>query len=152
MIATPTLVGVLFIVLGAVLFIVVGRQYLVARGSAAWSQTQGRIVSESPAEGVPHVNQPLVRYEYEVNGRMLTGARTAFGDSGWGWIWTSMREPPFGHKPDQAVTVYYDPSRPERCTLSRVVPHWWFQQVFVAAAVLILAGIGVLTGHIAVVG
>jgi hypothetical protein len=152
MISTATVVGVLFVVLGITLAIVVGIQYLVARGSATWSQTPGRIVSTPPANDRRQVNQPLMRYEYEVNGRTLTGRRITFGDYGWGWIWTSLPEPSLGFKPEQAVTVYYDPAHPERCTLSRVVPHWWFRQVFVAAAVLILAGIGVLTGHIAVYG
>jgi Protein of unknown function (DUF3592) len=145
-------VGVLFIVLGTAMVIGVGPQYLIARGSVSWSQTQGRIVSPQPADDVPPVDQNLVRYEYEVNGRTLTGRRMAFGDNGWGWVWTPRREPSLGYKPDQAVTVYYDPGHPERCTLSRVVPHWWFTQVFVGAGVLILAGIGVLTGHIAVSG
>jgi hypothetical protein len=155
---TQAVVGMLLIVLGVVLIVGVGSLYVMARGSARWSQTDGRVVSVSVTESVAGAAvsggyRVFVEYEYEVDGRVLKGDRIQFGDSLFGWNTRSSRErnrP--GFKVDQAVTVYYDPAHPERCTLSRVVPDWWFKQLLAAAVIFVLFGIGVLTGHVGVSG
>ena len=154
---TAAVVGWLLIGLGAALIVGVGALYLMARGSRRWAEAGGRIVSVSSSETVGYsANRSyrvFVQYEYDVGGRVLNGDRIQFGDSLFGWHSASIRQPyRLGFKADQAVTVYYDPAHPERCTLSRVVPDWWFRQLLIAAAIILAFGIGVLTGHVAVVG
>jgi len=155
---TPVVVGVFLILIGAALLIGVGALYLMARGSVTWSQTQGRILSASLAtsahDGTGGRNyRTLVQYEYAVNGRTLQGTRIQFGDSLFGWnIASSLRPARLDFTLDQLVTVYYDPAHPERCTLSRVVPQWWFQQLLVVAVIIVLFGIGALTGRVDVRG
>jgi len=160
---TAAVVGPLLIVIGAALIIGVGVLYLVARGSTRWSQTEGRIVSASllgkggtttETGTVTQRNyRVIVQYAYEVDGRALTGDRIQFGDSLFGWnIASSLSPYQLSYKAGQVVAVYYDPAHPERCTLSRVVPDWWFRQLLVAALIFVVVGVGVLTGHVAVVG
>jgi hypothetical protein len=153
------IVGLILIVGGAALFIGVGALFLVARGSAAWAQTEGRILSAEYLTGssVSSTNaggywaELKVEYEYRVGDRTLTGQRVWFGQSLWNRKWAprpEQRRPPFD--PDQRVPVYYDPAHPERCTLWREVPVDRFRDVLIVAAIFVLAGIGVMTGHIAV--
>ena len=154
---TAAVVGILLIVVGVVLLVGAGALYYMARTSKRWSQADGRIVSasinETVGESTSRGYRVFVRYEYDVGGRVLKGDRIQFGDSLFGWHPASSREPyRLGFKPGQAVTVYYDPAHPERCTLSRVVPDWWFKQLLVAAAIIVMFGVGVLTGHVAVIG
>ena len=155
---TTVVVGWFLIVLGVALLTGVGALYLMARGSGKWSQTQGRILTASFAhtvhDGTVGRNyRVLVTYEYTVDGRALQGTRIQFGDSLFGWNFaSSLRPVHLGFKPDQPVTVYYDPAHPGRCTLSRVIPQWWFQQLLFAAVIILLFGIGALTGHVTVQG
>jgi hypothetical protein len=153
------IVGLVIIVGGAVLFVGVGALFLVARGSSRWAQTEGRILSAGFATGtsVDATNAGgywvslKVEYEYQVGDRMLTGHRVWFGQSLWNRQWAprpEQRHVPF--TPDQRVPVYYDPAHPERCTLWRHVPVDRFRDLLIVAAIFFLAGIGVMTGHIAV--
>jgi hypothetical protein len=154
-----TIAGIVIIVFGAGLFGSVAWLYLFARSSVRWSETQGRILTATlggdyVSSDVASARQyrVLVTYEYEVGGRTFTGDRIQFGDSLFAWHWASSRHPArVGYRPDQTIAVYYDPAHPHHCTLSRVIPHWWFQQLLVVAAIFVLAGIGVLTGHVSVV-
>jgi hypothetical protein len=50
------------------------------------------------------------------------------------------------------VTVHYDPAHPERCTLSRDVDEGRFRNLLVVAALIALAGAGVLAGFVKVEG
>ena len=152
-------VGALFIVVGTAVFIGVGALYVMALGSARWAQVEGRMLSAEYVSGAdsssssqrPYWVHLKVRYEYEVGGRAFTGNRVIFGESMWRGKWAPKREDrQVPYTPDQTVTVYYDPARPHRSTLSRTVMDFQFRSVLVVAAVFVLAGIGALTGHITV--
>jgi hypothetical protein len=75
-----------------------------------------------------------------------------FGDSMFGW----MRSKDFAKRQEEAfpkgraVTVFYDPGHPERCTLSQEVDRARFVQLLVAAAIVAAFGIGVLAGRVQV--
>jgi hypothetical protein len=144
---------------GGALFVGVAALFLVARGSRAWSQTEGRILSAVYLTGssVDATNaggywaQLKVEYEYHVGDRTLTGQRVWFGQSMWNRKWARTpeeRRPPF--KPGERVPVYYDPAHPERCTLWRHVPVDRFRDLLIVAAIFVIAGVGVLTGHVQV--
>lgn len=118
-------------------------QCWLARQSRRWPSTVGRIVSS----GVRHDEHRLhrqswgvaaVEYEYEVGGRKLRGRRVRFGGllnanpADAGRVVIRYRE-------GSLVSVRYDPSRPERCTLerrmSRLVIMWLCIGCFFIAAI-----------------
>ena len=149
---------------GAAVLVAVGSLYIVALGSAKWAQTEGRVVyagwinhaqstQNFKAFGPAYYVRHDVKYEYTVGGQTLSGSRPWFGHSMWGWRWAPRPEQrPRLYTVGQTTTVYYDPAHPERCTLSRNIPGDRFQTALVVAAILLLAGLGAMTGHIAVRG
>jgi hypothetical protein len=94
--------------------------------AAAWPATAGRIVASAvePVAPPPASRQPpsfvvAVRYEYTVGGRRYEAGRIAFGPPtpyAHGEAAERVRERyPVGG----AVTVYYDPQRPDDAVLER---------------------------------
>jgi hypothetical protein len=64
-------------------------------------------------------NQPLVHYEYTVGGRTYRCSRVSVAEEVDGAeLRAILKRYPVG----QAVTVYYDPARPERALLERTLP------------------------------
>jgi hypothetical protein len=154
------IVGTLLVVLGGALLLGVGRLYGIARSSVGWTSVEGRIVTSKidstwdsrGAHGRSY--RVLVTYDYEVAGQRFTGRRIAFGDSFLVWSRSSdrMREVQAAYQPDQTVTVWYAPARPARCALSRELPEARFRAVLGVAAVILVVGVAVLTGHVQVRG
>jgi hypothetical protein len=152
-------VGLVFLVIGLVLF--AGAAALFARGRAAagWASAAGRITTSRLEQDVSiqqggrsRTYRVRLAYEYEVDGRRFTGSRREFGESLFGWMSSRDRARalldlfPEGRD----VTVHYDPAHPERCTLSREVDASRFGQLLVAAAIIAAAGAGVLAGLVKV--
>lgn len=153
------IVGGLFLVVGLALLAGAGSLYIMALGSGKWASTEGRIVSAEwvrststgSTTGLGYSYRHEVKYEYTVDGRALTGKRPWFGHAMWGWRWApTPAQRPTLYRVDQPVAVYYDPAHPERCTLSRTVPNDRFRTLLLVAGIFVLAGIGVMTGHVAV--
>ena len=100
--------------------------YLRSRGRAAasqgWPETPGRVTSATmnliEDEESGDVYSPYVSYEYQVGGRSLSGSRIRFGSA-------SSRDQAKAaavlqrYPEGKAVTVYYDPARPDEAVLER---------------------------------
>ena len=152
-------VGWVFLIVGAAVLAGAGSLYVMALGSARWASTEGRIVSAEwvrssstdSTTALSYRYRHEVTYEYAVGGSALTGKRPWFGHSMWGWRWAPRPEQrPTLYRVGQPVTVYYDPAHPERCTLSRTVPGDRFRLLLAVAGLFVLAGLGAMTGHVAV--
>lgn len=100
-------------------------QVWLARRSANWPSTTGRILHAEPYRGwVPMPRSsyviPTVLYEYRVDGRRYTGTRVTFG----GWLNASIsagNRVLARYRTGMPVSVRYDPRKPSRCTLERRV-------------------------------
>jgi hypothetical protein len=157
--STREIVGWLFLLSGAGFFLGAAALYVRARAAARWASAPGRITSsrvdwDLSLDGGARTRSYRVHlvYEYEVDGRKLAGKRLEFGDSLFGWMGSrkSARSLQESFPEGRAVTVYYDPAHPERCTLSREVDEQRFRMLLVAAAIIAAAGAGVLGGYVKV--
>lgn len=155
---STTLIGALFLVLGSALFVGTAWLFTLARRSRQWASTQGLIISSKvdstfDTTGSNRMSHRLIlTYRYTVDGRSLTGHRVQFGDSFWSSTRSRDLAERLGRKyPEgQEVAVYYDPARPERCTLTRNVEPKPYYSLFAIALGLMTAGLAVLAGLIRV--
>lgn len=155
---TTTIIGTLFLLLGAALFLGVAWLFVLARGSLHWAATQGLVTSskvDSTFESTGSYRKShrlVLTYQYTVDGTTLTGHRIQFGDA----FWSSTRSPEMAERlrrkysGGQEVTVHYDPARPGRCTLIRNVEPKPYYLLFAVALGLVAAGVAVLAGMIRV--
>ena len=151
------IVGWLLLLGGAGLFLGVAALYARARGTARWASVEGRITASRLDQdlnldggGRSRSYRVFLSYEYEAGGRKRIGTRREFGDSLFGWL--RSREVSRGLQQafpvGRVVTVYYDPDRPQRCTLSRDVDDARFRQLLVVALIIAAFGAGVLGGYV----
>jgi hypothetical protein len=136
--------------LGAVIW---GMRRLQRRAAEAmtWPATRGRIVEGTVRRATIHlpkaarvdVYHAILVYEYAVGGR--TFRADAFTVDGPPVFATHPGAEAHlrSHPPGSAVTVYYDPARPERAALVRQAPRTGFLK-FVAALLAVL-GLGVFS-------
>lgn len=152
------IVGDLFLVLGAALLIGVAWLFGLARSSASWASAPGRVTS-SKIDSSFDTTAPmrmdhrlLLAYEYEVAGRTLTGHRLEFGDAFWGRVTSRDRVERIrrDYAEGQEVTVFYDPARPSRCTLTRDFDAKRFYKLLAVGLGLVVVGFAVRNGLIAV--
>lgn len=153
-----TVVGGLLVAVGVALGAGVGWLRWLARRSASWPSAVGvvRGVEVIGGDSGTRRQRPSERlrvtYAFSVDGRELLGDRIAFGDSLWSWtrdrqeLARRMARYPAG----EPVTVYYDPARPERCTLSRGPDGAPFGAFLAVAGLLFAAGWGAILGWIRV--
>jgi hypothetical protein len=118
--------GILFgLSLGALAAWFVFRDRRRARAARAWPATSGRIVTSSVEEkrlpgDRPNVRfAPRVAYEYEVEGRRYQSERIAFRDVFWSLAPQGPAAQVARYPEGAAVTVYYDPQRPQDAVLER---------------------------------
>jgi Protein of unknown function (DUF3592) len=145
--------GVIFmIVVGAmfptVIIVAVVVKLIEVRKASRWPATKGTVINsivqaikKNPTDpdydssDTEVFNQPLVEYEYTVNGRKLRGSRITIGDKTSGYELESILDRyPVG----TTVTVYYDPANPKNAVLERDLP----KIVFVGVGCLLLFFIG----------
>jgi hypothetical protein len=96
--------------------------------SRSWPSVPGRITASrlktisTSGSGSSRFSKVLVlEYSYDVNGQSYTGSRIAMLPKGW----FSLGRPAALHAMYPAGTehsVYYDPAKPARCTLTKGVP------------------------------
>jgi hypothetical protein len=149
-VSDATVVGGLFVAVGAALAAGVGWLRWLATRSESWPS---EVVSGDSGTRRQRPSERLrVTYAFSVDGREHVGDRIAFGDALWGWTrdrehvgWRMSRYPV-----GAAVTVYYDPARPERCTLTRGPDGAPFGPLLAVAALLFAAGWGAILGWIRV--
>ncbi len=107
---------VVLLVLSGLVCWLAARHISFGFNSTSWPTVQGRIVQSidggaSLGSGSDGPNPGKVTYEYEADGRVLTGRRVSFAYD-WRPIYVE-RIYPAG----ASVTIYYDPNKPERSVL-----------------------------------
>lgn len=154
---TVNVIGWLLVCIGAALLVATASLLVLARRSTSWLSVAGRVVSSKRDESSASSKSGgtsyrlLLTYAYEVAGHRLDGHRVAFGDNLWGSrSKESVDESVRLFHPGREVTVYYDPQRPDRCTLTRGPGDLPFNATFAIAAALVIAGVAVLSGAIKV--
>ena len=119
--------GPIVFIIGGILLIWGGFNYLKAKGSTDWPKTYGTIVSSSLK--VRQVRNRGVRgsrmtanieYQYRAEGENHTGTRVTYG-SGWPFKnffqSTQAKQAVSKYKKGHRVPVYYDPANPSRAVL-----------------------------------
>lgn len=118
------ILGGVFFVLGGVLALVGNRAKKKARASQSWNKATGTITQASLKEHASsgqedHITtinyEPRVEYTYEVSGVSYMGKRIAFGANTFNY--NKAREIVGRYPPGSAVTVNYDPQKPEEAVL-----------------------------------
>jgi hypothetical protein len=155
---TANVIGWLLIGVGAALLLATGWLLVRARRSTTWPSISGRVVSSkrdysasgSKSGGTNY--RLLLTYAYEVAGNRREGHRVAFGDNLWSGSQSkeSVDERVKFYHPGREVTVYYDPERPDSCTLTQGLGKLPFNATFVVAAALVFVGVAALSGWIPV--
>jgi len=153
---TAAIVGNLLLFLGAALLIGAASLFHLARSSRSWASAPGRVTSSKIDRSFDMTapmrmdHRLLVTYEYEVDGRTLRGRRVAFGDTFWAATSSRDRAERIGrdYPQGQAVTVFYDPAHPGRCTLTRDVEAAGFYKLLAVALGLLVVGLAVSNGQI----
>jgi len=157
-VSDATIVGGLFVAIGAALGAGIARLFWLATRSTSWPSVAGVvhgaevIGGDSDASRRRPSERLRVTYAFSVDGRECLGDRIAFGDGLWGW--TRDRAHLAGRQArypvGAAVTVYYDPARPARCTLTRGPDGAPFGPFLALAGLLFAAGWGAILGWIRV--
>jgi len=132
----------------AVILLAVMVKLVEARRARNWHSTPGTVIKSrvrtrkrTDIEGRSRFeNEPLVTYEYEVDGRTYRGARISFAEriSG-GEIDAWLKRYPAG----KAVQVYYNPADPAQAVLERSLPPVVVKGVLLL--LLIFLGAAILT-------
>lgn len=128
-------------------------KYLEVKRASAWSAAEGKIVSsrsearkvdKSSGAGRDRVvdfeirNFAAVGYAFEVNGQRQTGSRISIGhDVGNYQVAEKLARYPVG----KAVTVYYDPAKPNDNVLERDIPTRSFETAIRVGALIAVAGL-----------
>jgi len=86
----------------------------LSKGSAStnWPTTKGEILESGFRTKGDNTSYPVVKYQYDVNGKTYDGDRIVFGSSADVPSGTLDRYPVGG-----TVTVFYDPNHPESAVL-----------------------------------
>jgi hypothetical protein len=158
-VSDATVVGGLFVAVGAALGVGVGWLRWLGGRSRSWPSVPGVVRAVEVVGGGSDGSRRQrpserlrVTYAFSVDGRDHVGDRIAFGDSLWDWtrdrdhLARRMSRYPVG----APVTVYHDPARPERCTLTRGPDGAPFGPFLAVAGFLFSAGWGAILGWIRV--
>jgi hypothetical protein len=121
-----TAFGILFgLTLGAIAAWFVFRDRRRARAALAWPATAGRIIESRVEEkhlpgDRPNLRfAPRIAYEYAVDGRSYRSERIDFREVFWSLAPQSAAAKVVRYPAGAAVTVYYDPRRPQEAVLER---------------------------------
>jgi hypothetical protein len=116
-----------------------------ARGVITSSRIEERIQSPSSSGPEESVYDALVRYEFTVGGRKLTGRRISFMPLGASLA--DVKEIARRYKVGKSVNVYYHPTNPKLCTLEQGTTKFAWVVVCVAGLVLIFL-LGIPAGYV----
>lgn len=153
-----SVIGWLLIGIGVALVAATACLLVLARRSASWPSVPGKVLtsaidtSSATSKSGGTTYRLALTYAYEVAGHHLEGHRVAFGDNLWGG--TRSRDEvqarvTFYH-PGRALTVYYDPQSPGRCTLTPGVGNLPFNATLAVGAALVIVGASAMLGWIRV--
>jgi len=142
---TGSLVGLLFLAIGVVIFFLGLRDHRTAKASAGWPATEGSItharIRVDDRGETSESYHPEITYDYSVLGSPYQGSRTVIGATK---SYSSRRKAeaflesfPIG----KHVTVHYNPQKPDQSVLEAGV-------VRGAIGTLIISGVFILIGLI----
>ena len=151
-----------FFLLGGIVFTVIGISTVSqARRTLDWPSVEGKVISSqviarqpsrspatnaAPDHGVSYY--PVVKYEFSVDGNSYQGDQVFVGRVGLArqsWAQEIVGK----YRPNQSVTVYYDPVAPSQCVLQRGAQWSTYFFVFIGAG---LGAIALLIAVIAPIG
>jgi hypothetical protein len=150
--------AIIFLGLGIMLVVMNLKNQKRAGASSTWPSTQGRIIQAEVHEGesVPDefgqskpIYYPVVRYEYEVNGRSFHGKRLSFGGSETFANRNDASNLIAGIEPGAVLNVYYDPLDPEKAFLNHVAKKSSF--IIIMGAIFIGLGLCALANVLVMV-
>jgi Protein of unknown function (DUF3592) len=118
---------------------------LIGLASRGWDSANGTIVVAhltTSLSGDKEVHEPTVSYTYDVRGRRYVGERVYYGQYAWSKSPFPAHEVLGDYQPDMAVTVYFDPLKPERAVLrpgvhGRLLRWTWMALLLVAAGIVL---------------
>lgn len=144
---TGFLVGLLFLVIGVVIFFLALRDYRTAKASAAWPSTEGSITKThiriDDRGETSETYHPEITYAYSVLGSPYQGTRTVIGATR---SYSSRRKAEAflaGYPIGMKVTVHYDPEKPDQSVLEAGAKRG-------AIGTFIISGVFALIGLIAI--
>jgi hypothetical protein len=115
-------VGILFVAIGVIFLVVSIVNRKKASASQNWPAAQGQVTYSSVREevntdenGVSYSYIPVVQYTYTVMGQQFTGNRISFGAQN--NARKAAEEVATRYSPGSAVTVHYNPDKPQEATL-----------------------------------
>lgn len=130
----------------------------LAAASRSWPTAAGRVVESRTVRKFPFLAPPqyapLVRYEYEVDGRQHTGEVVQFGLARLRlWVEADAEAISAAYPAGAAVGVRYDPAAPARAALDstdaaarRLVTQGWYQLALTFAPVACVYAYALLAG------
>ncbi len=130
-----------------VFVIALAAQVLKVYRARSWPTTTGKITEskvrtrkrQSDDAGQEYQSEPLVKYEYQVNGTPYRGTRISFAER----IGGADVLPTLAHYPvGKQVQVYYDPANPQQAVLERDLPT--IMVVVVGAIIIFFLGAAIL--------
>jgi hypothetical protein len=145
--STGFLVGLVFITVGGIVFLLAIRDYRTATASAAWPSTEGTITelgvrAERDEDDVSYA--PEVAYTYAVVGSPYRGTRIVVGATRRYTSRSRAEAALRGFAMGQNVTVYYDPERPDEAVLQAGVKRGAYGTFFIAAVFVAFGVIAML--------
>jgi len=119
-----TIFGLLFTGVGLIMFVQFFRQFRTSKKSKEWPSAEGRVVEAVVEQKVDTDTDgsydrryaPRIIYTYSVHGQTYTSGQANIGARRW-YSSQARAEARLTHRPEQRVTVYYDPDNPAQAVL-----------------------------------
>ena len=118
------IVGIAFLVFGAIFILIYVLQQQKAKAAEAWPTAPGVVLSSGLEERRSRNTKthtttitysPKIEYEYTLMGQKYTGTKLAFGYASYDYRTASEKIAPY--QPGTSVQVHYDPSKPDNAVL-----------------------------------
>jgi len=141
----PLLMAILAGGLGCALIVISWRKKRSGPITGSWLPVQGTVISSEVKEHRPvnandsnkTVFSPVVHYQYNCSGRLLSGFRVTFDTVEYSR--TKAEQIAGQYVPGNPVTVYYDPTHPDQAVLERSRNN--YLTVFMAGVISLVLGI-----------
>src|SRR5688500_614732 len=127
----PTLAAIIFAVASTVFFVLSTRARRLVSATRDWATGSATIVEAkvdaqrgmTSGGGSATTFYPVVRYDYEVDGRIYRGTQRVLGDEVSKGVRSWAERDIAAYQPGMRVPVYYDPADPRQAVLERRAPN-----------------------------